>query len=35
MTEMAKSNLLDSQSKWFSLARDLVSIGNRFIRVTK
>lgn len=35
MTEVAKSNLLDSQAKWFSLARDLVSIGNKFIRLTR
>jgi hypothetical protein len=35
MTETAKVNLLDSQAKWFSLARDLISIGNKFIRLTK
>jgi len=35
MTETAKVNLLDSQAKWFSLARDLISIGNKFIRLVK
>jgi hypothetical protein len=32
MAELAKANLLDSQSKWFALARDLVSISNRFMK---
>ena len=35
ITENAKANLLESQSKWFSLARDLVKIAKAFAKTVE